>query len=348
MFVPRSPGVESALRALLGLYALLDTLERTLPLETNFRPFSAFSILFAVLLGLGFLDRLAGLCLFLIWWLRPVPPDAWQLDAGISVLFLAACCVPRTPFGSWSARGRLDPGEGWTLPGWITNLRMGALFAALPMIALPAVFPLDANRTWEVQSDVGRLWGVPVGLAELSLACMLLPLCFTQRALAWWWLLFLAGLLYTAGEPEKSGSIGTLAWLLVFTAPLERVPELAPGTLDRVWYDGQCGLCHGAVRWLIAEDADGSRFRFAPLAEEARSMRIECADGRWLEGSAAPLHCMRRLGGGWRLIGEILRWVPPPVRDGAYFLVARVRYAFFGRRQQSCPTLARHLQQRFR
>ena len=36
-------------------------------------------------------------------------------------------------------------------------------------------------------------------------------------------------------------------------------------TTERVFYDGHCGLCHGAVRFILARDRTGTAFRFAPL-----------------------------------------------------------------------------------
>lgn len=348
MFVPRSPSFESVLRALLGLYALIDTLTRLVPLETNFRPYSTLSILCAVLLFIGWCDALAGLGLFLIWWLRPVPFDAWQLDAGISLLFLASLFVPRSPFGSWSVRGRLDPGEGWSLPEWIHNLRACGLFVALPMILLPAAFPLDATRNWDVLGDSVTLGGIRLGYLHLCACAALLAMFFTRRALAWWWLGMALGCVYTAFEPSKAGSWPTLAWLLVFSAPWERVPALVAAAPDRVRYDGSCGLCHGMVRFLIAEDSDGSHFCYAPLDPGARSIVVECADGRRLEASAAVLHCLRRLGGPLRLLAELLSVIPAPLRDGVYFLVARLRNALADKPKESCPALPRHLRSRFR
>lgn len=343
----RSPMAESVLRALTGLFVLLDVWQRLLPLETNFRPWSACSILLAILLAVGYLNRVAALGLFCIWWLRPVPFDEWQLDAGVSLLFLAHFCVPRAPFGSASAWGRVDPGEGWTLPGWITNLRSAALFSALPFIALPSVFPLDADKSWEVTRDVAHVSGLSFGILQLVLGCALLPLFFTRRALAWWWLLFVIGACYAGTEPEKSGSLSALVWLLLLTAPLESIPALVGKQPDRVLYDGACALCHATVRWLIAEDADGSRFRFAPQAGTARRLIVETADGQRHEGSTAVLHCWRRLGGLWRLLAEILRWVPRWLRDPAYAAIARVRYVLFGRKSQACPLLPQHLRSRF-
>jgi len=78
-----------------------------------------------------------------------------------------------------------------------------------------------------------------------------------------------------------------------------------------VFYDGGCGLCHRAVRFALAHDADGSRFRFASLDSEGFRRRVPPAaraglpdsivaltpDGTLLVRSAAVLHVLERVGG---------------------------------------------------
>src|SRR5262245_40578647 len=34
---------------------------------------------------------------------------------------------------------------------------------------------------------------------------------------------------------------------------------------ETVFYDGHCGLCHGFVRFILAEDKTGKLFNFAPI-----------------------------------------------------------------------------------
>lgn len=118
-------------------------------------------------------------------------------------------------------------------------------------------------------------------------------------------------------------------------------PGPAPGP-TRVFYDGGCGLCHGAVRFAARRDALG-RLRFAPLdgptfrrtvpAEARRdlpdSLVVLTAEGAVLSRSEAVLHLLGRLGSPWPAVAAVLAWVPVPLRDGVYRLVARLR----GRRE---------------
>jgi predicted DCC family thiol-disulfide oxidoreductase YuxK len=132
-------------------------------------------------------------------------------------------------------------------------------------------------------------------------------------------------------------------------------------THDLVFYDGHCGLCHGTVRFLSARDADGSRFRFAPLQGEEIRRRIPENErgslpdsivvldtaGRLLVRSDAVLHALGRVGGGWTVLAGVLRIVPRALRDPVYDLVARVRKRLFRRPDDVCPILPPELRGRF-
>ena len=108
--------------------------------------------------------------------------------------------------------------------------------------------------------------------------------------------------------------------------------------VDRVYYDGTCGLCHGTVRFVLRRPGR-SRFRFAPLQGETFAARVpedrrgdlpdsvvvETPDGELLSRSDAMLRILQRLGRPWSALGRVLRWAPRPLRDGVYDRVARIR-----------------------
>ncbi len=128
-----------------------------------------------------------------------------------------------------------------------------------------------------------------------------------------------------------------------------------------LFYDGYCGLCHRAVRFLIAEDRAGTLFRFAPLQggkfqrlvrPERRgtlpdSIVVMTTDGKLLARSDAFLHILRRLGGAWKALAVVLNIVPRRLRDFVYDFVARIRYRVFGRRDDLCPVMPPELRARF-
>lgn len=128
--------------------------------------------------------------------------------------------------------------------------------------------------------------------------------------------------------------------------------ELAPRGADLVFYDGVCPLCNGAVRFLLKRD-DRRRFRYAALESEVageilRPLGIdpEALDAMVLvegwgerdtvrEGPAAVLRSLELLGGGWKIVRP-LRRLPGLLLQPLYRLVAKTRYAIFGR-YESCP-----------
>lgn len=137
-------------------------------------------------------------------------------------------------------------------------------------------------------------------------------------------------------------------------SPPARSPEL-------LFYDGHCGLCHRAVKFVLEHDRTGEAFRFAPLQGETFQSRVApekraglpdsvvvlTADGNLLTRSSAFLHIFRRLGGGWRVLAGVLAVIPRPVRDAIYNTIARIRYRVFGRRDDLCPIVPADLRARF-
>lgn len=126
-----------------------------------------------------------------------------------------------------------------------------------------------------------------------------------------------------------------------------------PGAAEPViFFDGVCGLCNRFIDFVISHDRAGA-FRFAALQGETARERLPEADVRDLNTlvlcdelgvfrkSTAATRILVRLGGVWRVFGTILRIVPRPLRDAGYSLVARNRYALFGKKE-SCrmPTPA--------
>ena len=128
-----------------------------------------------------------------------------------------------------------------------------------------------------------------------------------------------------------------------------------------VFYDGHCGLCHGAVLFALRRDTDGDRFRFAPLqgetlrqqlsedriAELADSIVVIGVDGSMLQESDAVLLILEQVGGGWKVFGRISSWVPRPLRDGVYRGIAKIRHRLFRRQTDLCPMVPVDLRSRF-
>lgn len=146
--------------------------------------------------------------------------------------------------------------------------------------------------------------------------------------------------------------------------PLEESFDIGDRFL--VVFDGHCGLCTGSVRWLMRRDLR-DRLRFAALdstkvagllARHSLS-GLELTTGTVLVvrdagGSAesvllrsdAVVELLRELPRPWPWAGTALRWIPGPMRDLGYRLVARWRHRIWGR-LESCPLPAVEDQGRF-
>ena len=128
-----------------------------------------------------------------------------------------------------------------------------------------------------------------------------------------------------------------------------------------VFYDGECGLCHATVKFVVPRDVRGA-FVFAPLGGETflatipegeraaipDSVVVRTRDGRTLVRSAAVVHLLRALGGGWGVVGRALWIVPLPLRDLGYRGIARLRRSLFAKPAGACPILPPELRSRFR
>ena len=128
-----------------------------------------------------------------------------------------------------------------------------------------------------------------------------------------------------------------------------------------VFYDGHCGLCHWAVRFILTEDRTGEAFRFASLESDTfhavlsgteraslpDSLVVQTDDGTILTRSSAVVHILRRLGGMWGICGIVLRFIPRTLRDRMYDGIARIRHRLFQVPTTSCPLVPADLRMRF-
>jgi predicted DCC family thiol-disulfide oxidoreductase YuxK len=190
--------------------------------------------------------------------------------------------------------------------------------------------------------DPGGGWRMPVALpwaARLAFAAALLV-----------WLL--------RPSPEVWSAAVFLLLLGLDPAWLAPHRDTEPATL---FYDGACGLCHRAVRFVLAEDPDGLAFRFAPLASAAfeaalpaheraalpDSLVLRTPDGRTLVRTAAVREICIRLGGLWRALALTSQALPERLLDRGYDQVAGLRARLFARPAEACPRVPPELQRRF-
>ncbi len=118
----------------------------------------------------------------------------------------------------------------------------------------------------------------------------------------------------------------------------------SPAERPIIFFDGVCGVCNTFVDFMLRVDRK-QLFFFAPIqGETAQELLPTLAEnpGEWsmvlldesglLERSDACVAIARRLGGVWRIVAW-LRFLPRALRDGAYRMIARNRYRWFGKRE---------------
>lgn len=113
-----------------------------------------------------------------------------------------------------------------------------------------------------------------------------------------------------------------------------------PGPL--VLYDGECGLCHRTVKFML--ERDRGQLYYAPLqGETAAALRarhpeipttlesVVLVDGDRVHlRSKAFLYGAKYLTRPWRWVYH-LRWLPAFLLDLFYRLIARIRYRVWGK-----------------
>jgi predicted DCC family thiol-disulfide oxidoreductase YuxK len=118
-----------------------------------------------------------------------------------------------------------------------------------------------------------------------------------------------------------------------------------------ILYDGVCGLCNRLIQFVLKRDSD-DRFRFAALQSGFAARVLERhrvnpqildtmyllsnysqPDERLFSRSDAGIQVLAELGGVWRVLASIGKFLPRWVRDKTYNLIARNRYQLFGKYQ---------------
>jgi len=146
------------------------------------------------------------------------------------------------------------------------------------------------------------------------------------------------------------------------------------GEKATLYYDGDCGFCHGWVRFLLSEDRD-RLFQFAPMqafidpsatpdgsgryisrqgsgarirnTDDFESMIVETSDGQRLLKTEAARYILERLPGLWRVAAVLLRFVPAIIADRLYDVIARHRKRLARNPSGLCPVVPSEFRDRF-
>jgi predicted DCC family thiol-disulfide oxidoreductase YuxK len=111
-----------------------------------------------------------------------------------------------------------------------------------------------------------------------------------------------------------------------------------------ILFDGVCNLCSSIVRFIIKRDTQ-KKFLFAALQSESGQQMLKkyglpksefnsfvlIKDDKCYQKSAAGIILLHNMGGCWKFF-YAFKYIPEPVRDFFYDLVARYRYSVFGKK----------------
>lgn len=110
-----------------------------------------------------------------------------------------------------------------------------------------------------------------------------------------------------------------------------------------LFFDGVCNLCNSSVDFIVRRDKK-RKYRFAPLQGQTAAYAIPdqvksgnydsfilAEHGHIYTRSTAALKVLVGLGGIWSL-AKLLLFIPAPLRDPLYRLIAKNRYRWFGQK----------------
>ena len=118
-----------------------------------------------------------------------------------------------------------------------------------------------------------------------------------------------------------------------------------------IYYDGECGLCHLAVRFILRVDSK-SKFYFSPLSNLDNNLKnidsIILKRGKkvFYEGQAIIL-IFENIDNNWNYLAKLLKLIPINVLDTAYRWVSRNRAKISIKKVSSCPIVPSSYQKRF-
>ena len=118
-----------------------------------------------------------------------------------------------------------------------------------------------------------------------------------------------------------------------------------------IYYDGECGLCHLAVRFILKVDSK-SKFYFSPLSNLDNNLKnidsiiLKKGNKVFYEGQAIIM-IFEDIDNNWNYLANVLKLIPINVLDTAYRWVSRNRAKVSVKKVSSCPIVPSSYQKRF-
>ena len=118
-----------------------------------------------------------------------------------------------------------------------------------------------------------------------------------------------------------------------------------------IYYDGECGLCHLAVRFILRVDSK-NKFYFSPLSNLDNNLKnidsiiLKKGNKVFYEGQAVIM-IFKNIDNKWNYLAKVLNLIPINVLDAAYRWVSRNRAKVSVKKVSSCPIVPSYYQKRF-
>jgi predicted DCC family thiol-disulfide oxidoreductase YuxK len=188
-----------------------------------------------------------------------------------------------------------------------------------------------------------------LGLAELGLVALV---TMPERR-RWTWLAL------TLLAIADNDALGVLL-IHAFAFDPGWIPASTRITPAVIFYDGACGLCHRAMRFILAEDRGGV-LQLAPLQSATferlvppdlrdglpDSIVVRARDGELFVRSLGAIEVGTALGGLWRAAATLGMLLPTEWADWVYDTVAGNRRRLFPPPDATCPLVPPRLRGRF-
>ena len=118
-----------------------------------------------------------------------------------------------------------------------------------------------------------------------------------------------------------------------------------------IYYDGECGLCHMAVKFILRVDSK-NKFYFSPLSnfdnklKNIDSIILKSGDKVFYE-SQAIIMVFENIDNNWNYLAKVLKIFPINILDIAYRWVSRNRTKISLKEVSSCPIVPSYYRKRF-
>ena len=127
-----------------------------------------------------------------------------------------------------------------------------------------------------------------------------------------------------------------------------------------IFYDGECGLCHHWVKFVLPKDKSAI-FSFSPLQGETikntlseeeisqlpDSIVFYSEAGEVLTKTAAVVEILKKLSGFWNTLSMLVDVLPKALSDTIYDFVAGIRKTIFRTPETLCPIMSEKIRARF-